>query len=142
MAFLLYLDMRVGSAIILLCFLCWGCSSIHFTREQKQANACHQAWQYLKLEKPVKGIVLSQTTGICGYFMIPWSTVVRTTTGDTIRVLELGSRFKLAKFDSIVVNITKDSLVKGAIINTEFDCKVKRTCNGLISLIAAKKAIR
>ncbi len=102
---------------------------------QENANECHKSWQYFKLEKPVKGIVLSQTTGLCGYFMIPWAVIIKTTNGDTIRVLELCSKLKLAKRDSIIVNITNDTLVKGAVANTEFDCKIKPTCAGLITRI-------
>jgi hypothetical protein len=131
----LNLNMRFYFLIIIVA-VSFGCSSkTYISGLRREAIECHKSWQYFKLEKPVKGIVLSQTTGFCGYVMAPWAVVIRTTDGDTIRVLELCSRLKLAKLDSIIVNISKDSLVKDVIINTEYDCKIKRTCSGLITRI-------
>lgn len=133
--FWLNLDMRICFLMIIV-VICFGCSSkTYVSGLRREAIECHKSWQYFKLAKPVKGIVLSQTTGLCGYVMAPWSAIIRTTDGDTIRVLELCSRLKLVKLDSIIVNITKDSLIKEVIINTEYDCKIKRTCGGLITRI-------
>lgn len=131
--------MRLTTGIFLICILNLSCNSGRLlTRSQMRAGKCHDSWTYFELKKPLKGIVLAHTKGICGYFMIPWVTVIRTDQGETIRVLEICSRLKLEKYDSVIVNISKDSLFKGASINEEFDCKVKRTCNGLISRIDKK----
>ncbi len=51
--------------------------------------SCRNEWQYFKLDRQVRGKVLSYAKGLCGYFMLNSAAVIVTSANDTIRVLEL-----------------------------------------------------
>jgi len=99
------------------------------------ARNCQTEWQYFRIDKPVPGKVISHLVGSCRY-NIAASTVVVTTTGDTIRVLEFCPNAKLKESDSVLITpVNSLPVSKRSVININFDCKVKRTAYASITKV-------
>jgi|GEM_PF-2177291 len=95
----------------------------------KRMVKCKKTWIYFKLDHQLRGKVLSYAEGMCGYIMVSSNIIMRTTTGDTIRVLELPCYSKIfVKSDSVLVSPVNKPDSAGAVGDIKFDCKVKRTC--------------
>lgn len=116
-------------------FVCFGCSEQH--RIQKRSNAlskCENEWEYFKIDKPIKGIVLLHTKGYCGYSNIHSNTIVILNGKDTIRVDGPCTTENVSVSDSVIVRPYYDSdNVKGAIGDLRYDCTIRKTCRGVVS---------
>jgi hypothetical protein len=122
--------MRYKSLLIFFLMMSFGCSEKR--RIQKMSDTvgeCKKTWVYFKLERPVRGKVLSYAKGMCGYFAISSNTIVLTSAHDTIRVLQLPCNGGVCvKSDSVLVTPVTKVDSAGAIGDRMFDCRVKRTC--------------
>ncbi len=106
-------------------------------RWYNQLAKCKNSWVYFKLDRPVRGKVLSYAWGMCSFVPVSSNTIVLLSTGDTVRILELPCNIKdtLKTSDSVSVSpITKADSV-GGIGDTKYDCTIKRTCYAHISKI-------
>jgi len=99
------------------------------------ARNCETEWQYFQIDKPAPGKVISHLAGSCRY-NIAASTIVVTTTGDTIRVLEFCTKAKFKESDSVLITpVSPLPVSKRSVININFDCKVKRTAYASITKV-------
>ena len=120
--------------LLLSCFIV-GCATAPVKKQMRVAESCQNRWQYFRISKPVVGRVISHLSGSCRY-KIASSTVLLTSAGDTIRILEFCSKVKVHNHDSVLVMpVTDEPESKRSAINITFDCEVSRTCYGLISKI-------
>jgi hypothetical protein len=103
----------------------------------KRLVKCQKTWVYFKLDHQIHGKVLSYAKGECGYFAIPSNVIVRTSSGDTIRAMELPCLSEVfEKSDSILVMpISKVDSLGGGLGDGKYDCKVKQTCFAHLSKI-------
>lgn len=98
--------------------------------------ACKKTWEYFKIDKPIRGKVLSYAKGICGYVAISSNIIIRSSTGDTLRGLELPCYSGIfEKSDSVLVSPVSDPYKAGGVGDIKFDCKVKKTCYAHIDKI-------
>ncbi len=126
--------MRKIYFISIILFLCLGCSEQH--KIEKRANAlrkCEDAWQYFKLDKPIKGIVLLHTKGYCGYIYAHANTIIIVNDKDTIRVVGPCNTANVQVADSVIVYPDDSDTSKGTFGDTKYDCRVQKTCHGIVS---------
>jgi len=130
--------MRTTLTIIIPFGILCGCSSsIHFTREQKRLFECRDGWQYFTLKDTLYGeLIYQQNIGkYCGTEAFGSNTVVKISSGDTLRIIELCNSNEFKPGDKIkIVPATKPSF--GVVISqSQFDCEIKKTCYGVVSKI-------
>ena len=133
----LYLTMRYLPLILILLCLNIACS-MHMENRHwvKRLIKCKSTWVYFKLDHQVRGKILSYSKGICGYIQVSSNTIIHTSTGDTIRVLEMPCYGKIfAKSDSVLVTPLSKPDSIGGVGDLKFDCKVKKTCHAEVTKI-------
>jgi hypothetical protein len=116
--------------------MCVGC--FEQRRNERIVNAvgkCENKWQYFKLDRPIKGVVLLHTKGYCGYVHIHSNTIIVTDNNDTIRVDGPCITESVAISDSVIVHPYESDNVKGAIGDLKYDCSIRKTCYGLVTKI-------
>ena len=128
--------MRKSLLLLLMLFLNLSCSKKH--RIQKTATAqgkCESNWQYFKLTQPIRGVVLLHTKGYCGYAHIHANTIIIVNNADTIRVNGPCYTENTLVSDSVLVSPYETDNVIGAIGDRKYDCKIMKTCYGIITKI-------
>jgi hypothetical protein len=119
--------------LICICGFCFTCASI--PKKAYKRSLCLNNWKYFTLTDSLQGSVIEhQPAGPCGIFAFNASTIIRTASNDTIRVLELCNNRKLfVKGDSVIV---KPANPYGAIVFvSQFDCKIVKTCYGVVTKV-------
>jgi hypothetical protein len=132
----LYLTMWRIFLIMIIVSLSFGCSETY--KIQKKAEAvgnCEKKWQYFKLTKPIKGVVLLHTKGYCGYFHIHANTIIIINNADTIRINGPCYTENTVVGDSVLVNSYETDNVTGATGDLKYDCTIVKTCYGIITKI-------
>lgn len=127
--------MRQKLLVLFFLLLIKGCSKY---REHKQLSAiaeCKKTWQYFKLHKPIKGVVLAHIKGYCGYIYLSANSLIITSAHDTIRVIEPCDNEILATTDSVLITPAKEYMGDGTVSDLKYECKIKRTCYGVVTTI-------
>lgn len=124
---------------MLVLFLCLSISCSRYRIHDpvlRHLAKCRDKWRYFKLDRQVRGKVLSYAKGLCGYFMLNSAVVIVTSVHDTIRVLELPCYHKMfARSDSVLIEPVNKPDSAGSILDVDFTCLVKRTCYGHITKV-------
>ena len=124
--------------ILILCLsatFCFGQKNSKKFEDLK--NKCQGSWQYFTLEETTIGQVLFHEKAyfLCGVIATASLTIIKTSLGDTIRVLELcntNKEFKKTNFVKVTPNHNPDFGVSIPKDKT-FGCLVKKTCYGTVS---------
>ncbi len=102
---------------------------------------CQSKWQYFTLKDTLRGELIMQQKirNLCGIFAYASNTLIRTELNDTIRVIELCNSNEFKKGSVIKVIPAIKPLFGVSIPQTNFDCNIKKTCYGTVSLIKISK---
>jgi hypothetical protein len=99
-------------------------------------NKCKQSWQYFNSSDTTYGIVLfhAKADFLCGGIASASLTVIKTTTGDTIRVLQMCNTNQIFFKSEYVKVSSMQQPTCGVFLPFDkyFDCVVKKTCYGVI----------
>ena len=121
--------------IMLFCLFCFGCAPANVKKQMHALSACQGNWQYFTVTKPITGKVISYHGGWCrGNSKMASSTVIITSVGDTVRVLELCNNTKFNPNEFVMVTWAQTPARKRAALDPDYDCKVQRTCYGDVTL--------
>lgn len=100
-------------------------------------NTCKDSWEYFPIKDSIYGEVLFHlpAIGLCGAIATASLTIVKTSLGDTIRVLEMCNVNKVFKKNEKVKVAFSEKLPFA--VNTPPDdyyyCKIHKTCYGVIT---------
>jgi len=121
----------IGSLLILLLFTL---PSRLFAQSDKRN--CKSDWQFFKLKKTITGTVIlhEKAGGSCGYFIFASCTILKTMTGDTIRVLDNCNYKTFAPGDYVKIDTTKYQ-DHGIVTANNYECIVRKTTVGIVTQI-------
>ena len=123
-----------------------GTSCLAQTKDDKKAsfdNYCRDNWQYFSLQGSIKGQIMfhAKPYFLCGLVATASLTIVRTTTGDTIRIIDLcnsSDTFQRLCFVKVIPEQRPEFSVVIPADKSHNDCSIKRTCYAHLLLLANK----
>jgi len=114
----------------------FSCSEQYKIRKTAEAiGKCETKWQYFKLTKSIKGVVLLHTKGYCGYIHTHANTIIITNKTDTISIDGPCYTENPVPSDSVPISPYESDGVIGAIGDLKYDCIIRKTCYGIIKKI-------
>ncbi|HEY9001615.1 MAG TPA: hypothetical protein VIM89_09695 [Mucilaginibacter sp.] len=103
---------------------------------QSGKKNCKSDWQFFKLKKSITGtVILHEKAGPCGLISFSSCTILKTSAGDTIRVLELCDEKKVfAPGDHVKINTVKYKDY-GIVTTNKYECIIKKTTVGVVTKV-------
>jgi len=126
----------------LLNFSILNCSGQNTKYHIIKYDSCKSNWQYFDLQDTIQGQVLfhSKSRVACGILATASLTVIKTATGDTLRILEMCNTFKnFAKSAQVQVFPAKRPSF-GVLFppDNAYTCKLRKSCYGVVKSMADK----
>lgn len=129
--------------ILLFSFVLVNCTNRKLTKkEAATANKCRDGWQYLNLKETINGEVLyhAKAPFSCGIFATASSTIIKTASDDTIRILWLCNTditFKKSQLVKVLPAQKPSFAVSPPVQTNQFDCTIKNTYFGTIDILSS-----
>lgn len=133
--------------ILLFSILFVSCTTRKLTKKEiAAANKCRDNWQYLNLQDTISGEVLFHAKAIftCGIIATASSTIIKTSSNDTIRILWLCNTditFKKSQLVKVFPAQKPSFAVSPPVQTNQFDCTIKNTYFGTIELLSSTNGV-